>query len=376
MLKGIHLTLLVGPVVPVPVPQIVLDALTSVRITTAAGSASGFELVFRVEKKSPLQTIFLLAGGASPPPIIRVILIVTFNGAPHVLMDGVMTNYRYTPGSGVGESSLSIMGSDLTQVMDFVDFSGTPFPAMPAEARVALLIAKYAVFGMIPLVIPSVNIDIPIPTDRIPRQQGTDLAYINRLAAEVGYVFYLTPGPVPLTNVAYWGPQIKIGVPQPALSLDMDMFTNVESLSFNFDNTAKELPVVFVQNQLTRFPIPIPVPDINPLNPPLGIVQPIPNRIRPLNNVANLSFTQALGRALAQASESSDNVTGNGTLNVLQYGHILRARELVGVRGVGLAYDGLYYVKSVTHEIKRGEYKQSFELSRNGLVSITPKVLV
>ena len=48
---------------------------------------------------------------------------------------------------------------------------------------------------------------------------------------------------------------------------------------------------------------------------------------------------------------------------------------LVGVRGAGLAYDGLYYVNSVTHKIKRGEYKQSFSLSRDGLISNTPVVV-
>ena len=37
-----------------------------------------------------------------------------------------------------------------------------------------------------------------------------------------------------------------------------------------------------------------------------------------------------------------------------------KSRQLVGVRGAGLPFDGLYYVKSVTHDIKRGEYKQSF----------------
>ena len=52
----------------------------------------------------------------------------------------------------------------------------------------------------------------------------------------------------------------------------------------------------------------------------------------------------------------------------------LQARMLVGVRGAGLAYDGLYYVKSVTHNFKRGEYKQSFTLSRNALVSTMAKV--
>jgi hypothetical protein len=47
---------------------------------------------------------------------------------------------------------------------------------------------------------------------------------------------------------------------------------------------------------------------------------------------------------------------------------------VVGVRGCGAAYDGFYCVNSVTHNLKRGEYKQSFELSRDGLVANTPAV--
>ena len=61
---------------------------------------------------------------------------------------------------------------------------------------------------------------------------------------------------------------------------------------------------------------------------------------------------------------------------MLRYGRVLKARGLVGVRGAGLAYDGLYYVQSVTSTLKRGEFKQSFNLTRNGLVSITPRVPV
>ena len=59
---------------------------------------------------------------------------------------------------------------------------------------------------------------------------------------------------------------------------------------------------------------------------------------------------------------------------MLRYGRLLKARGLVGVRGAGLAYDGLYYVQSVTSTLKRGEFKQSFKLTRNGLISITPTV--
>ena len=43
-----------------------------------------------------------------------------------------------------------------------------------------------------------------------------------------------------------------------------------------------------------------------------------------------------------------------------------KARQVAAVRGAGAYYDGKYYVKSVTHNIKRGEYKQSFTLSRGG----------
>ena len=44
----------------------------------------------------------------------------------------------------------------------------------------------------------------------------------------------------------------------------------------------------------------------------------------------------------------------------------LRPRGLVGVRGAGYTHDGIWYVKRVTHTIKRGEYKQSFTLTRDG----------
>lgn len=376
MLKGVHLTLMIGPVVPVAVPQSVLDALTSVQVTTGSGQRSGFQLTFTLSAQSPLHTLFLLSGGSSIP-IMRVIIIATVNGTPEVLMDGVITNQEVSPGSEPGKATLTVTGEDLSHVMDLIDFTGIPYPAMPAEARVPLIIAKYAFLGMIPMVIPSILLDVPIPVFRIPRHQGTDLAYINQLADEVGYVFYVDPGPTPGMNTAYWGPEIKVGVPQPALAINQDLSgNNVESLSFNFDNKSKTLPVLFIYNQETKVPIPIPVPDITPLNPPLGAVPPFPTKLEFISQTAKYNPVQAAVIGLTKAAKSSEAVTGTGTLDVMRYGRVLKARKLVGVRGAGVAFDGLYYVKSVTHNIKRGEYKQNFSLSRNGLISTIPKVPV
>ncbi len=371
--SGIHLTLMIGPGVPIPVSQDVLNALVSVEVTSNAETPSGFTLRFTVAKNSPLYTIFLLTGGVSIP-LVRVVVVVTINGTPQVLIDGVMVNHQVTPGSGGQNPTLTIIGEDLTRVMDYIDFSGIPYPAMPREARVALILLKYAVFGVVPLVIPSVLIDIPIPVQSIPAQQGKDLGYIKQLADEVGYVFYIEPGPTPGVSVAYWGPEIKTTVPQPALNTDMDAATNVESLSFSYNAESAKLPLVIIQEPMSKAIIPIPIPPITPLNPPLGAIPPIPKDIDKIDEAGKYSPVRAVLIGLAKAARSADVATATGTLDTLRYGQVLKARRLVGVRGAGAPFDGLWYVTRVTHSLKRGEYKQSFSLSRNGLLSTLPTV--
>jgi hypothetical protein len=372
---GVRLSLLIGPAVPIPVSREVLEAVDSVSIQCGSGQTqSGFEITFKLSRRSPLHTLFLLTGGATIP-IMRVVIVATIRGQAEVLMDGVMTNHEIRDSSG--EPKLVVKGKDLSALMDWIDFDGIPYPAMPPVLRVLTVLAKYAAFGVIPVAIPSVIEDIPIPIESIPRHQGTDFAYLNQLAEEVGYVFYLDPGPAPGASKAYWGPEIRVGAPQPALNLDLDApRRNVESLSFNFDKERKELPIVWIQEQNSKVPIPIPIPDVTPWNPPLGVVPPLPPKIKNLNENAKLKPWVALMRGLAYASQHSDSVFGQGTLDVARYGRVLKSRGLVGVRGAGEAFDGLYFVSSVDHMIKRGEYKQSFTLARNGLLSTLPKVPV
>lgn len=366
---------MIGPAVPVPVPKEVLDSLVSVEVTTSTDGPSLFQLQFTLGNRSLLQTLFLAAGGAEIP-LMRVVMVLTIAGTPDVLIDGVMTHHEMSPGSDSAHSLLTVTGEDLTRVMDYLDFTGFPFPAMPAEARVAIIVAKYAFFGLIPIVIPSVLIDMPIPTTRIPKQKGTDLAYVKSLADVVGYTFYVEAGPAPGTSIAYWGPEIRVGVPQPALNINMDAYTNVESLGFQFKSDQKTMPTVTIQEPFTKAPVPLPIPDITPLSPPLGLIPGTPKKFEPIKGTGKYTFPQALMIGLAKAARTADSVTGTGTLDVLRYGQVLKARRLVGVRGAGTAFDGLYYVKSVTNTIRRGQYKQKFTLVRNGLISTLPRVPV
>ena len=373
---AVRLQLLVGPGVPVPVPRVVLDAVQEVSVESGSGETqSGFEITFRISNRSPLHTLFLLTGGAGIP-VLRVVIAVTLGGETTVLVDGVMTHHEVRSDSGP-VSTMVVKGKDTTALMDVVPLDGLPYPAMPPALRVLAALAKYAAFGIVPMVIPSVLEDVPIPIERIPRHQGTDYSYIKALAHEVGYVFYIDPGPVPGVAKAYWGPEIRVGAPQKPLDLALDgAHATVKSAQFRFDKEAKELPIVFIQEPASKAPIPIPIPDVTPLNPPLGLVPPLPPRLTFLKDTAKLNPLVAAMRGLAYAAQHTDAVFGTGSLDVVRYGRVLKSRQLVSVRGAGDAFDGLHYVTSVSTKLKRGEFTQSFSLARNALLSTLPRVPV
>src|SRR5215475_12584734 len=171
MLDSVQLRLFIGPIIPLTPPREVMDALSEVEVKVVDVGQSGFKLTFSIDKQSPLQILFLLTGGL-PLLFMRVVIAVVVNGSTSVLIDGVITENNISPGDKGSNSTLTLMGKDLTALMDQSKLRGLPMPAMPAEARVALLLLKYVMFGVVPLVIPSVLMFVPIPIDQIPSQQG------------------------------------------------------------------------------------------------------------------------------------------------------------------------------------------------------------
>jgi hypothetical protein len=61
-------------------------------------------------------------------------------------------------------------------------------------------------------------------------------------------------------------------------------------------------------------------------------------------------------------------VTVEGEIAGNQYGHILRPRGTVTIKGVGATYSGVYYVTHVTHTWTPGGYTQFFRAKRNALM--------
>jgi hypothetical protein len=372
MLRGFYLAMYLNGA---PAPREVIDAIISLSITQAAGQTSGFQLQLSTAKRSRILTEYL-PSGFFDPITTRVQFAVTISGQQHVLFDGLIARQELGPSSDPGASTLTLTGEDLSLAMNLLDVTGIPYPGFTVEAMVAVNLAPFIALGLIPEVIPSVFVDLPNPLDRVTTHVGTSLAFIKYLAAQVGYVFYLTPTSTRGLNHAYWGPEIRWGEVQPALSINSDAHTNVDSLSFSYDGTQATLFAFMCPIPNTNISIPIPVPNVGVLRPPLVSRQPIPFKLELLRDSHRLGPIRAAGMALAKSAAAADSVTGQGSLNVLRYGRVLKSRSLVDVRGAGRAYDGTYYVKSVTHAIKRGEYKQSFSLVREGTVPLSSRVTV
>ena len=374
-LLGVHLTLLIGSSVPTPVSVEVINAVERVEVTHRDKGRAGFQIMFQAGRDDVLVDYPLLRGSLLDP-FKRVILMVTFNAIPQVLIDGIITDQQLTPSNEPGASILTVTGEDVSVMMDLEE-KIVEHPAQNELMIANKIIAQYAKYGLIPMVIPPPVLDVPLPTERIPVQHGTDLEYLEQMADRYAYVFYITPGLVPGSNTAYWGPPKRVGLPQSALTVNMGPSTNVQSINFRYNGLAAQTTYGRVQDRKTNKIKSLKETKTTriPLSRQPALTSRSKTRQRWLSNVAGLTDADARARAQASTDVSVDNVvTAEGELDAMRYGHILEARRLVGVRGAGDTYDGMYLVKNVTHIIEKGSYKQRFTLNREGVGTLTPVV--
>ena len=373
---GISLTLLTGPTIPVPTPQFVSEALERVSVTHSDKGASGFQLEFKADRTSSFLRDFQLLATRVLASGNRVVLMVTMGGMPRVLMDGFITHIALAHSKASGASTISVTGEDISVKMNLVEES-EGHPALGDSAIVAAILAKYARYGVAPKVMPTLSSLARDPLEEVPQQNATDLGYINSLAALHGNVFFVRPGPVPMTNIAYWGPPPRVGTPLATLSVDMGPSTNVESISFSYDGLAPTLFAGFDQDSETEADVPIATltADRVPLaaEPPMlfdrGLIKTC------VVKAPGFKAGDASAYVQGMTDKSTDNVlTAQGEVDTLRYGSIMDAPGLVGVRGCGMSLDGIYYVNSVTHSLSRGEYRQQFTLSREGFGTTTAVV--
>jgi hypothetical protein len=366
---GTRLQLLVGPTVPLPASFDVVDALRTVEISTSDSGNDGFQLTFAIGQDTPLGSNLLTMGTFEP--LNRVVVMVLHEGRPHVLSDGLVTDQQVVPSNRPGETQLHVTGVDIGLRLDLEE-KNRRWANRADFMIVGEILLEYAQYGIVPSITPTT--DFPIETLRVPSQQGTDLQYVQELARRNGFVFYLETTPAPGVVTAYWGPENRLGFPQPALSMNMGPFTNVDQpLHFRYDALRGTAPQVTITDPVLGLRIPIPLPNITTV--PLA-TRPSPALRTTLpRDTAGSDTSQAISRGLSELASGADAVTATGQVQLDRYGAILRPRSLVGVRGAGYDYDGTWYTRSVTYRIERGKFDQSFTLIREGRGAFPPLVM-
>ncbi|MEL6492246.1 MAG: hypothetical protein AAFV85_17895 [Cyanobacteria bacterium J06634_6] len=375
-LLGIRLTILAGKTIPTPPPRAITESISSVTVTHSDEERSGFQIVFQAGRDRANFLDFPQLTNNQFKPNSRVQILVTLGVMPQVLIDGFITDQQLSPSTGAGGSTVTVIGEDISIKMDQKE-KNEEHTGLSDDKIATAIIGQYAQYGLVPKVVKPASFDVPNPSERTPTQQATDLKYLKAIAKRHGYIFHIIPGPAPGVNTAYWGPSIRQGVPQKALSHNLGIHSNVDSLKFRYEALKRKTVAGKVQDKFTNQTLP--VISLSSLlsnlssNPP-DVTDLLTGR-RETYRSKGKSLAQAYAEAQARADETNrDVVLAEGELNALRYGGILQARALVGVRGVGLSYSGNYTVKNVTHTITTKAYKQKFTLAREGLGSATPLV--
>ncbi len=198
-------------------------------------------------------------------------------------------------------------------------------------------------------------------------QRETDMQFLKRLALRNGFECWVEG------TTGYFGPPQIDADPEPLLAVHFGDETTVGRFSvevnalapanvamFQLDRTSKEvLEATAESSRLT------PLGEIDAAGLPAAGIEP--GQVVIAGNAATGSPEMtALCQGLFHRGEWF--VTGEGEINGNLYGHLLKPRRTVTVKGVGESYSGVYYVTHVTHTFAPEGYTQLFRVKRNAVL--------
>lgn len=370
-LLGLRLILHLGETIATPAPPELVEALQDVQVELGDEGNDGFQVTFAAGRKPGVMTPdSLIFSHPLLLPFSRLIVQVALGAQVETLIDGFITHRQADPGNEPGRATLTVTGEDVRVMMDLEERTVTHV-GLSADMRVQLILAQYqSLFRVPPRVLPPRNSRIPSPLEHIPVQAGTDLAYLRHLAHEHAYVFFVEPGRTPNTNTAYWGPPPKDTAPQPTLNVNMGPDTNAKA-HFSYDALKPETFGGTALDSRTRA--------IQPVGAVLSLLQKlgaqsatdfqrgIVRKTLARHGLAGGDLLDIIDAGLAAEDRNQDALSATVEVNVAEYGGVLRPRRVVGLRGAGRQHDGLYYVKRVTHSLRRGSYTQRCTLTRESV---------
>jgi phage protein D len=198
-------------------------------------------------------------------------------------------------------------------------------------------------------------------------QRETDMQFLRRLALRNGFECYVD------NSTGYFRrPQLG-ATPQPVLAAHFGPETNLHRFSVEVNATTPADVTMYQVDRLDKQVLDAVVTSSQEAL--LGSVTAgdlLPAGLDPGQIVIGRSVTTGnpevaiLGQGFYH--QVAWFVTAEGEINANAYGHVLRPRQPVTIKGAGETYSGFYYVTHVSHTFTRDGYTQFFRAKRNALM--------
>lgn len=198
-------------------------------------------------------------------------------------------------------------------------------------------------------------------------QRETDLRFLRRLAMRNGFEFFVEG------TTGHFRPPDVSDPPQPLLAVHFGDETNLESFSLEV-NGLRSAGVAMCQLDRLDKSVLDASASTGSLTP-LGAMDAaalLPSGVDPakvcvgMNAATGTPEMTALCQGLCD--EYSWFVTGEGEISGNKYGHVLKPRKTVTIKGIGETHSGVYFVSHVTHTFTADGYAQTFRVKRNALM--------
>lgn len=198
-------------------------------------------------------------------------------------------------------------------------------------------------------------------------QRETDMQFLRRLALRNGFECYVEG-----TTGFFKPPQVD-AEPQPVLAVHFGGETNVNSFSIDVNALTPVNVAMFQVDRANKETLDASAE--SSLQTPLGNTDPsgiLAAGMNPgqvyigMNNATGSPEMTALCQGLFHKGEWF--VTGQGEIGGNYYGHVLKPRGTVTIKGLGETHSGVYYVSHVTHSFASEGYTQFFKVKRNAIM--------
>lgn len=197
-------------------------------------------------------------------------------------------------------------------------------------------------------------------------QRETDIQFLRRLALRNGFECYVEGAG------GYFRPPRLDAPPQPVLAVHFGDETNVRRFALEVDALTPANVAMFQVDRASKEVLDVTAETSQ--QPALGETAAgwLAAGMNPASVIVGgvVATGQPEMAALCQGlyEQGTWFVTGEGEIAANDYGHVLKARRTVTIKGIGETYSGVYYVTHVTHRLTPDGYTQHFQAKRNGLL--------